>query len=64
MSNWAIVVKSRDITNDTKVRLMKSQLKIATYGCERWTLKKADQRRIEAFEMWAFRRLLRTPWTQ
>jgi len=57
--------KSLDITNTTKVRQMKSLVwPIATYGCEGWTLKRADDRRIEAFETWCFRRLLRVSWTQ
>ena len=59
----AVSIKYMEITG-TKVRFMKSLIwSIATYGCEGWTLK-ADQRRIEAFEMWGFRRLLRIPWTQ
>jgi len=57
--------KSLDITNTTKVRQMKSLVwPIATYGCEGWTLNKADHRCTEAFEMWCFRRLLRVSWTR
>ena len=58
------ILKSRDITLLTKVRLVKATVfPLATYGCENWTVKKAECRRIDAFELWCWRRLLRVPWT-
>ena len=58
------ILKSRDITLPTKVRLVKAMVFPGVmYGCESWTLKKAECRRIEAFELWCWRRLLRVPWT-
>ena len=58
------VLKSRDITLPTKVRLVKAMgFPVVMYGCERWTVKKAERRRIDAFELWCWRRLLRVPWT-
>ena len=57
-------IKSRDITLPTKVRLVKAMVfPVVMYGCERWTVKKAERRRIDAFELWCWRRLLRVPWT-
>ena len=58
------LLKSRDITLPTKVRLVKAMVLLAvTYGCESWTIKKAERRRIDAFELWCWRRLPRVPWT-
>ena len=58
------VFKSRDITLPTKVRLVKAMVfPVLMYGCESWTLKKAERQRIDAFELWCWRRLLRVPWT-
>ena len=58
------VLKSRDITLSTKVRLVKAMVfPVVMYGCESWTVKKAERRRIDAFELWCWRRLLRVPWT-
>ena len=58
------VLKSRDITLPTKVRLVKAMVfPLVMYGCESWTVKKAEGRRIDAFELWCWRRLLRVPWT-
>ena len=58
------ILKSRDITLPTKVHLVKAMVfPLFTYGCESWTLKKAEGRRIDAFELWCWRRLLRVPWT-
>ena len=58
------ILKSRDITLPTKVRLVKAMVFPAVmYGCESWTIKKAEDRRIDAFELWCWRRLLRVPWT-
>ena len=58
------IFKSRDFTLPTKVHLVKAMvLPIVMYGCESWTIKKADRRRIDAFELWCWRRLLRAPWT-
>ena len=58
------ILKSRDITLPTKVRLVKAIIfPVVVYGCERWTVKKAEHRRIDAFELWCWRRLLRVPWT-
>ena len=58
------IFKSRDITLPTKVRLVKAMVfPVVMYGCESWTVKKAECRRIEAFELWCWRRLLRVPWT-
>ena len=58
------ILKSRDITLPKKVRLVKAMvLPMVMYGCESWTIKKAEQRRIDAFELWCWRRLLRVPWT-
>ena len=57
-------IKSKDITLSTKVRLVKAMVfPVVMYGCENWTLKKAEQQRIDAFELWCWRRLLRVPWT-
>ena len=58
------ILKSRDITLPTKVRLVKSMVfPVVMYGCESWTVKKAERQRIDAFELWCWRRLLRVPWT-
>ena len=58
------IFKSRDITLPTKVRLVKAMVFPAVmYGCESWTVKKAEHRRIDAFELWCWRRLMRVPWT-
>ena len=64
MTNLDSILKSRDITLSTKVRLVKAMVfPVFTYGCESWTVKKAECRRIDAFELWCWRRLLRVPWT-
>jgi len=64
MTNLDSILKSRDITLPTKVRLVKAMVfPVAMYGCESWTLKKAEHQRIDAFELWCWRRLLRVPWT-
>ena len=64
MTNLASILKSRDITLLTKVRLVKAMVfQVVMYGCESWTVKKAEHRRIDGFEMWCWRRLLREPWT-
>ena len=64
MTNLESIFKSRDITLSTKVRLVKAVVfPVVTYGCESWTMKKAECRRIDAFELWCWRRLLRVPWT-
>ena len=64
MTNLDSILKSRDITLSTKVRLVKAMvLPVVTYGCKSWTIKKAERRRIDAFELWCWRRLLRVPWT-
>ena len=64
MTNLDSIFKSRDITLSTKVCLVKTMVfPIVLYGCESWTIKKAERRRIDAFELWCWRRLLRVPWT-
>jgi len=64
MTNLDSILKSRDITLPTKVRLVKAMVfPVVMYGCESWTMKKAECRRIDAFELWCWRRLLRVPWT-
>ena len=64
MINLDSIFKSRDITLPTKVRLVKSMVfPVVMYGCESWTIKKVECRRIDAFELWCWRRLLRVPWT-
>ena len=64
MTNLDGILKSRDITLPTKVRLVKAMVfPLVMYGCESWTVKKAERQRIEAFELWCWRRLLRVPWT-
>ena len=64
MSNLDSMLKSRDITLPTKVRLVKAMVfPVVMYGCESWTIKKAEHRRIDGFEPWCWRRLLRVPWT-
>ena len=64
MTNLDSILKSRDITLPTKVHLVKVVVfPIVMYGCESWTIKKAEHRRIDAFELWCWRRLLRNPWT-
>ena len=63
-TNLDSILKSRDITLPTKVHLVKAMVfPVAMYGCESWTVKKAEHRRIDAFELWCWRRLLRVPWT-
>ena len=63
-TNLDSILKSRDITLPTKVHLIKAMvIPVAMYGCESWTIRKAEQRRIDAFELWCWRRLLRVPWT-
>ena len=64
MTNLDSIFKSRDITLPTKVRLVKAMVfPVVMYGCESWTVKKAERQRIDAFELWCWRRLLRVPWT-
>ena len=64
MTNLDSILKSRDITLPTKVHLMKAMVfPVVMYGCESWTVKEAEHRRIYAFELWCWRRLLRVPWT-
>ena len=64
MSNLDSIFKSRDVTLPTKVCLVKAMVfPVVMYGCESWTMKKAEHRRIDAFELWCWRRLLRVPWT-
>ena len=63
MTNLDSVFKSRDVTLPTKVRLVKAMVfPVVRYGCESWTVKKAERRSIDAFELWYWRRLLRVPW--
>ena len=65
MTNLDSILKSRDITLPTKVRLVKAMVfAVVMYGCESWTVKKAECRRIDAFELWCWRRLLRVPGLQ
>ena len=64
MTNLDSILKSRDNTLPTKICLVKAMVfPVVMYGCESWTIKKAEQRRIDAFELWCWRRLLRVPWT-
>ena len=64
MTNLDSILKSRDITSPTKVRLVKAMVfPVVMYGCESWAVKKAECQRIDAFELWCWRRLLRVPWT-
>ena len=64
MTNLDSILKSRDITLPTKVCLVKAMVfPVVMYGCESWTVKKAEHQRIDAFELWCWRRLLRVPWT-
>ena len=64
MTNLDSILKSRDITLPTKVHQVKAMVfPVVLYGCESWTVKKAERRRIDAFELWCWRRLLRVPWT-
>ena len=64
MTNLESILKSRDITLSTKVHLVKAMVfPVVVYGCESWTIKKAEHRRIDVFELWCWRRLLRVPWT-
>ena len=65
VTNLDSILKSRDITLQTKVRLVKAMIfPVVMYGCESWTVKKAECRQIDAFELWCWRRLLRVPWTE
>ena len=64
MTNLDSILKSKDITLPTKVHLVKAMVfPVVMYGCESWTIKKAEHQRIDAFELWCWRRLLRVPWT-
>src|SRR5574341_1196189 len=64
MTNLDSILKSRDITLPTKLHLVKAMVfPVVMYGCESWTVKKAERQRIDAFELWCWRRLLRVPWT-
>ena len=64
MTNLDSILKSRDITLPTKVHLVKGKVfLVVMYGSESWTIKKAERRRLDAFELWCWRRLLRVPWT-
>ena len=64
MTNLDSILKSRDTTLPTKVHLVKAMVfPVVMYGCESWTVKKAEHRRIDAFELWYWRRFLRVPWT-
>ena len=65
MTNLDSILKSSDITLSTKVRVVKAMVfPVVMYGCENWTIKKAEHQRIDAFELWCWRRLLRVSWTQ
>ena len=65
MTNLDSILKSRDITLSTKVRVVKAMVfPVVMYGCESWTIKKAECGKIDAFELWCWRRLLRVPWTE
>ena len=65
MTNLDSILKSRDITLPTKVCLVKAMVfLVVMYGCESWTVKKAESRKIDAFELWCWRRLFRVPWTE
>ena len=65
MTNLDSILKRRDITLLTKVRLVKAMVfPVVMYGCERWTIKKAEHQRIDAFELWCWKRLLGVPWTE
>ena len=65
MTNLDSVLKSRDVTLLIKVHLVKAMIfPVVMYGCESWTIKKAEHQRIDAFELWCWRRLLRVPWTE
>ena len=64
MTNLDSIFKSRDITLPSKIHLVKAMVfPVVMYGCESWTIKKAEHQRIDAFELWCWRRLLRVPWT-
>ena len=64
MTNLDSILKSRDITLSTKVYLVEAMVfPVVMYGCEGWTIKKAERQRVNAFELWCWRRLLRVPWT-
>ena len=64
ITNLDSILKSRDITLPTKIHLVKGMVfPVVMYGCESWTVKKAERRRVDAFELWCWRRLLRVPWT-
>ena len=64
MTNLVSILKSRDITLPTKVRLVKAMVfPVVVYGCESWTIKKAERRRIDAFELWCWKRVFKVPWT-
>ena len=64
MTNLDSILKSRDITLPTKVHLVKAMVfPVVMYGCESWTIKKAEHQRTDAFQLWCWRRLLRVPWT-
>ena len=64
MTNLDSILKSRDITFPTKIRLVKALVfPVVMYGCESWTVKKAEHQRIDAFELWCWKRLFRVPWT-
>ena len=64
MTNLDSIFKSRDITLSTKIRLVKAMFfPVVMYGCESWTVKKAEHQKTDAFELWCWRRLLRVPWT-
>ena len=64
MTNLDSILKSREITLSTKIHLVKAMVfPVVMYGCENWTIKKAEHQRIDAFELWCWRRLLRIPWT-
>ena len=64
MTNLDSILKSRDVTLPTKVHLVKAMVfPVVMYGCESWTIKKAEHGRLDAFELWCWRRLLRVPWT-
>ena len=65
MTNLDSILESKDITLPTNVCLVKAMIfPVVMYGCERWTIKKAEHQKIDAFELWCWRRLLRVPWTE